>query len=48
MNISATMMMALMFILQLSWSVWWPVFVIYGGLCMLTCNRRNSQESILP
>jgi hypothetical protein len=45
---TAIIMVALMFILQLSWSVWWPVFVIYGGLCVLTCNRRNSQESILP
>lgn len=45
---TAIIMVALMFILELSWGVWWPVFVIYGGLCMLTRSRRNSQESLLP
>lgn len=33
---AAIVMVAVMFILQLSWQRWWPVFVIYGGLCMLT------------
>jgi len=28
-------MVALMFLLSLPWHRWWPVFVIYGGLCML-------------
>ncbi|MEO8810946.1 MAG: hypothetical protein ABI386_11945 [Rhodanobacter sp.] len=37
-------MVALMFILSLSWSVWWPVFVIYGGLCMLARGWRPEQE----
>ena len=45
---TAIIMVALMFILELSWSVWWPVFVIYGGLCMLTRNRRNHQENTSP
>lgn len=45
---TAIIMVALMFILELSWSVWWPVFVIYGGLCMLTRSRRNNQENISP
>ena len=29
-----------MFLLELSWRQWWPVFVIYGGLCMLTRGSR--------
>lgn len=32
---AAIVMVALIFILQLSWARWWPVFVIYGGLSML-------------
>ncbi|QEE24463.1 hypothetical protein CS053_08100 [Rhodanobacter glycinis] len=34
-------MVALMFILQLSWQQWWPIFVIYGGLCMLVRDPRR-------
>jgi hypothetical protein len=34
-------MVALMFILELSWALWWPMFVIYGGLCMLGRGRRG-------
>jgi len=37
-------MVALMFLLQLSWQQWWPVFVIYGGLCMLARNWRNTPD----
>lgn len=32
---------ALMFLLQLSWQQWWPVFLIYGGLCMLLRRPRR-------
>ena len=35
---------ALMFILELSWHRWWPVFVIYGGLCMLVRGPRSDVE----
>jgi hypothetical protein len=41
-------MVALMFILQLSWQRWWPVFVIYGGLCMLTRGGRSTLEDKAP
>lgn len=34
-------MVALMFILELSWQQWWPLFVIYGGLCMLVRGPRR-------
>ena len=38
---AAIAMVALMFLLQLSWGQWWPVFVIYGGLCMLVRGPRR-------
>ncbi len=37
---------ALMFILELSWARWWPIFVIYGGLCMLTRGRRPASAEM--
>ena len=39
---AAIVMVALMFILELSWVRWWPIFVIYGGLCMLVRGRRST------
>lgn len=30
----------LLFLLQLSFFTWWPLFVIYGGVFMLITNRR--------
>lgn len=45
---AAIIMVALMFLLQLSWQQWWPVFVIYGGLCMLTRRGRYAPEDIAP
>lgn len=39
---AAIVMVAVMFILQLSWQQWWPVFVIYGGVCMLTRSWRRT------
>ncbi len=37
-------MVAVMFLLELSWRQWWPVFVIYGGLCMLARNWRIAPD----
>ncbi|TAM57499.1 MAG: hypothetical protein EPN49_14670 [Rhodanobacter sp.] len=37
---------AAIFLLDLSWSRWWPLFVIYAGLCMLAprrCWRRQGR-----
>ncbi|WP_329743050.1 LiaF transmembrane domain-containing protein [Dyella sp. A6] len=31
---------ALFFLCDLSWQRWWPVFVIYGGVCMLAPRGR--------
>ena len=45
---AAIVMVAVMFILQLSWQQWWPVFVIYGGLCMLTRSWRRTADDKLP
>ena len=41
---AAIVMVAMMFLLELSWWQWWPVFVIYGGLCMLVRNWRNTPD----
>jgi hypothetical protein len=38
---------ALMFLLRLSWQRWWPVFVIYGGLCMLVRGPRSNVDDHL-
>lgn len=42
----AVVMVAGIFILGLSWAIWWPLFVIYGGLHMLVRDprRRRGQE----
>lgn len=37
-------MVALMFILELSWQRWWPIFIIYGGLCMLVRDPRRNDN----
>jgi hypothetical protein len=37
-------MVALIFILGLSWQQWWPVFIIYGGLCMLLRDPRRNDN----
>lgn len=42
----AVVMVALMFILQLSWAQWWPLFVIYGGLSMMTRERSGKSEGL--
>ena len=41
---ASIVMIALMFILDLSWARWWPMFVIYGGLCMLGWGRRRTAD----
>lgn len=38
-------LVALMFILGLSWGRWWPLFVIYGGLCMLVRSPHRDRSS---
>ena len=42
---AAIVMVALMFLLALSWHQWWPVFVIYGGLCMLVRGPRRRSRN---
>jgi hypothetical protein len=36
----AIVFVALIFLLDLSFTVWWPVFVIIGGLFMVTSRSR--------
>ena len=38
---AAVVMVALFFLLYLSWELWWPLFVIYGGLWMLVKGGRR-------
>jgi len=43
-NAMAIVMVALMFLIPLSWATWWPVFVIYGGLHMLVRSDRRDDD----
>lgn len=42
---TAVVMVALFFLLELSWGLWWPLFVIYGGLWMLVKDGRRRIDS---
>jgi len=41
---AAVILVALMFLLDLDWEIWWPLFVIYGGLWMLAGGRQRNGE----
>jgi len=48
-SVASIVTVALMFLLNLDWALWWPVFVIFGGLWMLANNwRRESQGQNTP
>jgi len=47
-NAAIIVMVALIFLLQLSWGQWWPVFVIYGGLCMLVRHWKDTANDTSP
>lgn len=38
---AAVVMVAVLFLLDLSWERWWPLFVIYGGLWMFVRGGRR-------
>ena len=38
----AIVTVALMFLLDLRWDLWWPVFVIYGGLWLLVRDQPSA------
>lgn len=38
---AAVILVAIFFLLDLDWSLWWPLFVIYGGLWVLLGGRRG-------
>ena len=42
---SAIVMVALIFLLNLDWTRWWPVFIIIGGLYMLANHWRRDTDS---
>ena len=38
---AAVILVAVFFLLDLDWSRWWPLFVIYGGLWVLLGGKRR-------
>lgn len=40
----AVVLVACMFLLNLDWGVWWPLFVIMGGLYTLVPHRRRCRD----
>ena len=40
----AVALVACMFLFELDWSVWWPLFVILGGLYTLVPYRRRRRD----
>ncbi|HVX05553.1 MAG TPA: hypothetical protein VHA71_10610 [Rhodanobacteraceae bacterium] len=40
----AVVLVACMFLFSLDWGVWWPLFVILGGLYTLVPHRRHCRE----
>lgn len=41
-------LVALFFILPLSWARWWPLFVILGGLYMLDGHHHDRRRNDVP
>ncbi|MGH8279572.1 MAG: LiaF transmembrane domain-containing protein [Gammaproteobacteria bacterium] len=39
---AAIILVALMFLLNLDWSLWWPLFIIIGGCYMLASHWKRS------
>ncbi|MDE2023020.1 MAG: hypothetical protein KGJ18_02305 [Gammaproteobacteria bacterium] len=42
---AAVIVLALMFLLDLDWARWWPVFIIIGGLYMLANHWNRATHS---
>ena len=42
---AAIIVVALMFLLNLDWTLWWPVFIIIGGLYMLANHWNRDTNS---
>jgi len=42
----AVITVALVFLLNLSWNRWWPLFIVYGGLWMLANNWKHNSGSV--
>jgi hypothetical protein len=45
---AAFVMVAMLFLLDLSWELWWPVFIIYGGLWMLVRGGNGKSGAEQP
>lgn len=44
---AAIVVVALMFLLSLDWTLWWPVFIIIGG-CYMLANHWRRGASLPP
>lgn len=44
----AVIMVAVFFLLELSWELWWPLFVVYGGLWMLVKSGGDRPDAGAP
>lgn len=42
---AAIITVALIFLFDLSWNLWWPLFVIFGGLWMFANNWKRDSTS---
>src|SRR5215469_13851473 len=43
---ACVILVASFFLLDLDWAMWWPLFVIYGGLwCLVGGNRRDRERT---
>ena len=40
----AVLLVAAMFLMNLEWEIWWPLFVIYGGLWVMVGSRKRSSR----
>ena len=38
-------LVATMFLAELSWDLWWPLFVIYGGLWVMVGGRKKRTDT---
>jgi|SRR6185503_2600684 len=38
-------LVATMFLLELEWSLWWPLFIIYGGLWVMVGGRNQARKN---
>lgn len=40
----APILVATMFLMELEWRLWWPLFIIYGGLWVMVGGRKSRKD----